>query len=300
MKRVLLTGATGFIGRNCVPILLTKGYDVHAVSSKIPEKIYPVIHWYQANLLESEQIVKLMAKVRPSHLLHLAWYVDPGKCWSSLENLKWAQSSIKLLQLFVKHGGESVVMAGSCAEYDWKYGYCSEKTTPLLPNTLYGTCKHSLQLMLEAFSKQTGLKSSWGRVFFLYGPHEHPKRLVSYVIRSLIQAEPALCSHGNQIRDYLYVQDVADAFVTLLESNVQGAINIASGNPVSLKEIVYKIADKLNRKDLVRLGAVPASANESRFVVADVGRLFDEVGWRPKYTLDKGLESTIEWWKGNI
>ena len=297
MKKVLVTGATGFIGRHCLPLLLSRGYEVHAVSSKATDKKSPNIYWHQADLLEPEECLNLLAEVQPSHLLHLAWYVDTEKCWNSLENFKWVQASLQMLQLFARHGGERLVMAGTCAEYDWKYGYCSEKTTPLIPTTLYGTCKHCLQLLVDSFSKQTGLSSAWGRVFYLYGPHEHPKRLVSSVIRSLLQAEPALCTHGNQIRDYLYVQDAADAFVTLMESNLQGAINIASGNPVSLKEIVYKIADKFNRKDLVRLGAVPASTNEPRLIVADVGRLFNEEVWSPKHDLNAGIENTIDWWK---
>ena len=188
-------------------------------------------------------------------------------------------------------------MAGSCAEYDWRYGYCSEATTPLAPTTLYGICKYSLQLMLSAFSKQAGLSAAWGRIFFLFGQYEHPDRLVAYVIRSLLREEMARCSHGNQIRDFLYVQDVADAFVVLLDSAVSGPINIASGRPVALRELIYKIAAKFKREDLVQLGAVSTPPDEPPLLVADVRRLHDEVDWTPKYDLDTGLEQTIEWWK---
>ena len=300
MKRILVTGATGFVGQHCLLSLLkTKMFEVHAVSSKPNKNNIIDVHWHQVDLFDSEQIVDLISNVKPSHLLHLAWYTVPGKYLNSLENIRWVQISLTLLQAFANNGGERVVMAGTCAEYDWKYGFCTEGITPIASETTYGKCKHSLQIMLEAFCKEAGISSAWGRIFFIYGPHENPNRLVPFVICSLLKAQPARCSQGKQIRDYLYIQDVADALIALLKSEIQGAINIGSGNPVSLKEIVYKIADKLNRKDLVRLGAVPASANESRFVVANVGRLFDEVGWRPKHTLDTGLESAIEWWKRN-
>lgn len=297
MKRILVTGATGFIGRHSLPLLVERGYEVHAVSSKLVEWKLPNVRWHQADLLDLAQMPVLMAKVQPTHLLHLAWYAVPGKYWTSSENLRWVQASINLLQEFAQHGGHRAVMAGTCAEYDWRYGYCSEAITPLAPATLYGICKHSLQLMVSAFARQTGLSVAWGRIFFLFGPHEHPDRLVAYVIRSLLQGKVARCSQGKQIRDFLYVKDVADAFVALLGSAVSGPINIASGRPAVLRELIYRIAAKFNREDLIQLGVVPMSPDEPPLLVADVRRLHDEVGWTPKYDLDTGLEQTIEWWK---
>ena len=299
MKRVLITGATGFIGRNCVPLLLAKGYEIHAVSSKVSEKTCPDIHWHQVDLLDLYQCKKLMTKVRPTHLLHLAWYVTPGKV-NSLENFQWVQSSLTILQFFSQNGGNRVVMVGSCFEYNGEYGYCSEKTTPLSPTTPYGICKHSLQIMLDAFTKQTGLSSAWARVFFLYGPYENPNRLVPSVICSLLSCKPALCSQGNQIRDYLHVEDVASALIAILESEAQGPINVASGIPIALKDVIYKIAGKLNNNNLIQLGAIPMHKHEPHLLVADVRRLLDEVGWQPKYDLDNGLEQTIEWWKSRV
>lgn len=300
MKKVLITGATGFIGRHCLPSLLEVGYEVHAVSSKISTSKLPNVYWHQVDLLDTVRISRLIAEVRPTQLLHFAWFTAPGEYWNSLENLRWVRASLDLLQAFASHGGRRVVMAGTCAEYDWQYGYCSEQVTPLAPATLYGACKHSLQIMLEASARQTGLSVAWGRIFFLYGPHEHPDRLVSSVICALLQGEPALCSHGNQIRDFLYVQDVADAFVTLLGSDVTGAVNIASGYPVALKDIIYEIAEKLDRRALIQLGAVPALANEPPLLVADVSLLTSKVGWSPKFDLDLGLEKTISWWKKHL
>jgi nucleoside-diphosphate-sugar epimerase len=300
MKKVLITGATGFIGRHCLPLLATRGYEIHAVSSKALEKSQRNIHWHKANLLDLTQISELLNIVKPTHLLHFAWYMEPKKCWNSIENFNWVQSSLCLLQSFILNGGYRAVIAGTCAEYDWKYGYCSEQITPLLPNTAYGICKHSLQLMLSAYSKETGLSSSWGRIFFIYGPYEHPERLVSSVINSLLLEKVAQCSHGNQIRDYLYVEDVADASVTLLESDVQGPVNIASGYPISIKKIVSQIGERLNKKDLIHFGAIPSAHDEAPLLVADMRRLTYEVKWNPKYDLDQGLDKTIDWWRNRI
>ncbi len=301
MKKVLISGATGFIGRNCLPILLQKGYEVHVVSSKVSSKILPDVHYHQFDLLDPEQCTKLMNSVKPSHLLHLAWYVVPGKrWWSSLEHFKWMHASLTMLKLFEQAGGERVVITGTCFEYDLRYGYCSDSITPLAPSTFYGKCKHSLQIMLDGFGKETELSNAWARIFFLYGPYEYPERLVSSVSSSLVQGKPALCSHSNQIRDFLYVKDVADALVEVLDSDIQGSVNIGSGQAITLKDIIFTIAKKLGRQDLIRLGAVSVPADEPHLLVADVNRLFEEVGWRPKYDLEYGLEQTVEWWQERI
>lgn len=300
MKRVLLTGATGFIGQQCLPLLSAHGYEVHAVSSKLQGGIRMGIYWHQADLLDSRQLSALIARVRPSHLLHFAWYVVPGEYIRSDKNFLWVQTSLELLRRFYDSGGRRAVIAGSCFEYDLNYGFCSEFRTPKEPNTFYGTCKNALRMLVNAYSAETDLSSAWGRIFFLYGPYEHPARLVSSVIRSLLHGEPARCSHGNQIRDYLHVQDAARAFIALLESNVQGPVNIASGNPIALKDIIHRIAAKLDREDLIQLGIEPPGKIDAPLVLADVSRVYHEVGWRPKYELDQGLDQTIHWWKNQI
>jgi nucleoside-diphosphate-sugar epimerase len=300
MNKILLTGASGFIGYHCMRPLLERGFEVHAISSKLQAHKGSDVIWHQADLLDIEVISKLIAVVQPTHLLHLAWYVTPGKAASSLDNFLWVQASLELLRQFYEHGGQRVVFVGSDYEYDWNYGFCSEFLTPRNPSTFYGACKNALYSLFEGYTHRVGLSGAWGRFFSLYGSNEHPARLVPTVIHSLLKREPARCSHGNQIRDYLYVQDAADALIALLDSQVTGPVNIASGQPIALKGVISEIARKLDGENLILLGAIPAHSNDTHLVVADINRLTNELGWKQRYNLDEGLEQTIEWWKTHL
>lgn len=297
MKTVLLTGATGFIGHHCVEPLLVRGYDVHAVSSRAQSGSGSPVHWHQANLLDKDDVRSLVSRVQATHLLHLAWYVVPGKLIAAPENFSWVSSSLELVQRFVDQGGNRLVVSGSAYEYDWRYGYYSEHLTRAEPNTVYGSCKRALQLLVESLAMPAEVSAAWGRVFFLYGPREHPDRLVSSVIRSLLAGQPASCSHGRQIRDYLHVQDVADGLVGLLDSNVEGAINVSSGQATTLRDIILTIGSLLDARDLIKLGALPARPNDTPLVVGDNTRMLTEVGWTQTFNLEDGLRQTIEWWR---
>lgn len=297
MKRVLVTGGNGFVGRHVLPLLIEEGFEIHATtfqSSKVPLE---GVSWYSVNLLNQENTKQLLSDVKPTHLLHLAWYVEHGKYWTSLENFRWVEASLSLLRAFADNKGQRAVFAGTCAEYDWNFKLLSEKTTPCVSKSPYSTCKNSLHSMLASFSDASGISYAWGRLFFLFGPHEHPARLVSSLIRTLLRDANFQCSEGRQVRDFLFIEDAAKAFVSLLNTPITGAVNIGSGKGTSVRDLVETISRKLGKDHLIQYRARPTSSSEPPELVADISRLRSEVGWQSKYNMNQSLDLTIQWWQ---
>jgi nucleoside-diphosphate-sugar epimerase len=295
VSRVLITGASGFIGRHCIDCLADRGYEVHAVSSSSQEP-YAGVTWHKANLFDSDRVSELLSTLRPSHLLHLAWYTAPGNYWNSRANLLWVKASLTLTEAFVASGGRRLVVAGTCAEYDWNYGYCSENLTPTRPSGLYGECKHSLRLITDRYCRDRKVSVGWGRPFFVYGPRERVERLVPSTVRALLAGTVSTCSNPGTLRDFLYVKDVASALVALLLCDVVGPVNIASGQPVANGEIVRRLGRFVGREDLVERAQQTVTEGPD-LLVGNISRLTKEVGWSPSYSLDRGLQETVDWWK---
>jgi nucleoside-diphosphate-sugar epimerase len=309
-KRVLVSGAGGFIGRWSVPPLLRLGYEVHAVlsghsSRDTPEQLGGAkIHF--ADLFDEPAMDALMSEVRPTHLLHFAWIAIPGLYWTSAENFRWVAASEQLLRAFHAQGGARVMMAGSCAEYDWsRVAICHESSSPLANESAaaispYAECKIALQAALAEFGRQAQLSTAWGRIFFQFGPDEHPDRLVPSVICNLLQNREAPCSHGRQIRSFLHVADVGAAFAAVLDSELQGPVNIGSDERIALADLIDRIGGQIGRPDLLRIGARPAPPQEPALLVPDIHRLRDQVGWRPRLTLNEGIADAIAWWRNRV
>jgi nucleoside-diphosphate-sugar epimerase len=296
--RVLVTGATGFIGRHCLAALQGTGIEVHAVSSKdVAVDPRGTTRWHSANLLADSKA--LIEEVRPTHLLHLAWDVVPPY-WQSPHNREWMEASLRLMEQFAAAGGSRVAVSGTCAEYGRSTGRCDERSTRVDPASLYGTCKSSLANSLNALASTSGMSVAWTRLFYPFGPGERRERLVPTVATALIQGRMANCTSGQLSRDFLYVKDVASALVAVLTSDATGPINIGSGTAIQIMDLVNRLAHRIGRPELVSFETAVSDEKQPLKVEAATERLNVEVGWKPQYTLDAALDETIEWWRARL
>jgi nucleoside-diphosphate-sugar epimerase len=294
--RVLVTGATGFIGRQTLVPLRELGFDVHVVGHRPPDD--PAIMFHSGDLFDRDSAARIVQKVKASHLLHLAWDTEPGRFWNSPLNLDWVGASLVTLRAFVEAGGKRAVMAGTCAEYRWGSDQpLDEKRSELLPSTLYGVSKDALRRMVFAYAETISLSVAWGRIFFLYGPEEKAGRLVSDAIRSLGSGQPFATTDGRQLRDFMHVEDVGRAFAALLASDISGAVNIATGQAVAVRSVLKAIARETGADGMLRLGARPRPADDPAVIEAASDRLRHEVGFTPRYAIVEGIAQTVQWWR---
>jgi UDP-glucuronate decarboxylase len=289
--RILLTGATGFIGAHVTRALVRNGHKVHALvrSGSDLSRI--------ADVKDSLRLVAgdlLGDKIPPLDFplcIHLAWYVEPGKYLESRLNTRWVEASLRFARTAHRNGCLRFVAAGTCFEYAMSAQPLSE-SSPTSPRSLYAESKLALFHALQSL----GMEVAWTRFFYQYGPHEDPRRLFPHIIRALMRGEPAKLTPGEQVRDFLHVEDVASAVAAVASSELTGAVNIGSGNPVTVREIAVKIGDLLGRRGLIEAGAMPYAPNDPMYVIADNTKL-RSTGWKPRYDLDAGLRQTIEWWR---
>jgi len=293
MKRVLVTGASGFLGRACAARLLRRGIEVHGTGRGAAPDL-PGLIWHRADLLSEAGRAALVAAARPSHLLHLAWEARPGLYRDSPDNPAWTAASLDLLDRAQAVGTERILGIGTCFEYGPYDGPCIEGVTSCQPVTLYGQAK------LEAAEGFAAAGAVWGRVFFPFGPGEPAGKLIPALIRNLLAGEVFSCSHGEQRRDFIYIEDLAEAMAVLLESPLTGIVNLGSGEARPLRDIVAAFARRLGRPELVHYGARAVSgADAEPIIAADVRRL-RAAGWAPSVGFDAGVDRTIAWWRQRL
>ena len=297
---VLVTGATGFIGAWIARALVDEGVTVRATrragsSLERLESYADRIEWVTADVFDPAQ--DLTAACAGVELcVHSAWYAVPGKYLEARENLDCVHGTLRLMEALGAAKAKRAVLVGTCFEYDFEYGLLTE-STPTRPASLYAACKSGTRTVAEHLARQAGMEFCWVRPFYQYGPFEDGRRLVPYVIETLARGETAQLTSGLQVRDFLHVRDVGAAIAAAARSSLTGVVNIGSGRPVTVREIVTTIAALLDARDRVAFGARPDNPTDPPFICANVRRLREGAGFTPKYDLESGLRDTVTWWR---
>ena len=288
-KKVFVTGAKGLIGKETLKPLLDKGYQVYALTTgDIPDENNE-INWLQGNLFDFETMNLIFAKIKPTHLLHLAWQTT-GKFNDNI-NFDFLSASLNLLKTFKENGGEKVVIAGTYIEYAESTELLDEYNSPINPQHIYGKCKNYLREIAELYCKSNGISFAWGRIFSAFGLESDLRRLTGDVMNSLFNDKTVEIRSGSLIRDYIYSKDVASAFVEILDSDKQGIFNISTGIATSIKDYVLTIAKLMKKENLVVFNE--QASNQYKFVVGNNSRLRDELGWKTEYTIETALNEII-------
>lgn len=194
------------------------------------------------------------------------------------------------MALAAAFAGRRLVGLGSCAEYDWT-GEGTEpwpETRRIAPATPYGVAKAELCRRWLALGERRGIGVAWARLFHLFGPGEHPDRLVPAVLRALQAGREAKTGSGRPIRDFASTGFLGRALAALAASDVTGPVNVASGQPVAIRAVVEAIGRVTGRAALLRLGALP-DRDEPPCILADTTRLVREVGFAERAELERDL-----------
>jgi nucleoside-diphosphate-sugar epimerase len=289
MKRVLVTGATGFVGRATLAALAGGRFELHA-TARTPDPALPA-QWHAADLLREGGTERLIQAVRPTHLVHLAWIATPGSHAVAPENEEWRAASVNLIKAFAAAGGGYAIAAGTVAEYAPSSTPCVEDDSPLEGLTVYTRAKLAFRAACQAT-----VPCAWVRFGTIYGPGEHPRRVVAWAIRELLAKRIASFGSGEGVRDFLHVSDVADAVGTILTREFVGDLNISGGEHHPTRRVVETVAAMLGATDRVVFGARAPNPFDPPFLAMDGGRLRTELDWRPRFDLKTGLADAIDWW----
>jgi len=253
---ILVTGGNGFLGRQIVRALAAQSRQIRLVlregadSADLAGK--HVVR--TANLFAETEEWWVRALESVTCVVHAAWVTEPGKCLVSEENLACLSGTITLAKACRKAGVNRFVGIGTCFEYDHSQGLMTVETA-LRPTSLYAACKASAFMTLGALFELQKREFSWCRPFFLYGEGEDRRRLIPYIRERLSMGEVAELTAGDQIRDFLDVEDAGRMIADVAMSRMCGPVNICSGVPITVRQLAERIADEYGRRDLLRFGA---------------------------------------------
>ncbi|NCW26717.1 MAG: NAD(P)-dependent oxidoreductase [Verrucomicrobia bacterium] len=271
--RIFVTGASGFIGSEFCRQATSVGHDV-----------LPLQRPYRLNNLPYDVIISFS----PDVVVHCAWIAIPGVYTDSPENFVLQKQSVELFQWLSNIGVKHFVGCGSCAEYAPSTALLDEDHSALDPASPYARAKHALRTDLEKMAKESSLAVSWARIFYPYGPSEHPDRLISRMLRGYETGDRIVLRTPDAVRDYIHVVDVASALLVLVQKQAAGIFNIGTGVGVPLAVLQDEVA-KLSCKTDPPVSAPRSDSRVVKDAIVASTRKLRALGWGSRYQLSEGL-----------
>ena len=289
-ETVLLTGSCGLIGKEAILPLIENGFNLISISRKTLKPIRKNHIHQVCDIFDYDRLKELFQTFKPKFLLHFAWNTSPGYLDSEL-NKKFLDSSLKMLELFSQNGGFRFVQAGTCFEYDLSSNMPLKETSKIGPKTLYAKTKYELFEKSKEFCLQNQISFAHGRIFYVFGRNEQPHRFIPTCIENISKNKPVKIKNQNTCLDYMYSKDIAEAFVQILKSNVQGPVNVGSSQALNLIEICEKIGKVLNIKPEIEINN--SSDSSATNILSDTSLLKEKTSFRQNFSFEQGILDSL-------
>lgn len=290
MEKMLITGATGFVGKNFLECVNREKYEICTVQRG---QSCGEIESCRADLFNLDYVKYVIERVHADILVLFAWNVKSQTYWYSMENHKWVDATIYMAEQFLNQGGKYIVFAGTSASYDYSYGILTEDSKMEHPDSVYGISKLYASHMLRTLAESNGAKYMEARLFSVFGPYERTGRLITNTIGSLMNDQHVINYKWKLERDYIYIKDAVRAIGHLVDLRAEGVYNISSGRAISIEAIIETIAYCMGKKDLIILSEFDGTG-EYMMIQGNNKKLL-ETGFEFQYSFEEAIKEEIEW-----
>jgi nucleoside-diphosphate-sugar epimerase len=309
IKKILITGANGFIGAHLTRKLLQEKFEIGILKreksdlSRIQD-IVPYLKCYNGDVRELDSISHAFSDFHPDAVMHLVTYYKIEHVASDVPLIADTniRGTLNLLESAKDTGVGLFVNTSSCAVYR-PSNQCLKESDPIAPQNLYALTKHHSEQECQFYADYSGLNSVSLRMFPPFGPGDHKRRLIPHVIQSLLNNRMPDLTTGKQLWDFLYIDDIIEAYLAVIHhsSAIKGheIFNIGTGVPISVRDMVMEIMNQMDVRGEPRFGVIPHRKNEVWFNSADITKAKTVLGWEPCFSLEKGVEKTIEYFRKN-
>jgi len=283
-RKVLITGGSGFIGKPILELFKLRNINISMIGRNKPKDFKGT--FFEADLYKSSknEIFKILKETKPTHLIHLAWYTEHDKFLEAEDNLVWIDKTKNLIENFCEIGGRSIIAAGTCAEYSLNKSTKLSENSKCAPNTIYGISKNITRQLASKICYEAGVDLAWCRIFFPYGPGDNQNKFIPSLKKIVNKAKNSFEIKQPGLRDYLHVDDIAEAIFTIFKNNKNGVINICSSISYDLNDLMIKALKYRGEKfDESKL---PKFYKKQNFVnIVGDNRILSDLGWKPRNDL---------------